>query len=203
MIELIPSEYDDIAFLSLVERIVNGALITLQVREVYIVHIDNWFDLKWLYWRSRGKELCIPLLDSNRVRKEDHFIMELCVPMFDPNRVRSEKHFLWDENCSQWTSVEHPKPLHLRQPGRPSLAQPLERFSKSAAFIWYSGNTVINRAGSLMLYLSGADGYAWYASFMKNEHWKIEGERRIARRELIAFEHCGSQVVPVQRESCS
>ena len=197
MIELIPSEYDDIAFLSLVERIVNGALITLHAHEAYLVHIDNWFDYKWLYWRSRGKDLHLPLFDCNRVRKEDHFIMELCVPMFDPNRVRSEKHFIWEENRSQWTPVDHPKPLHLRQLGRPSLAQPLDRFSKSAAFIWYSGNSVTNQAGSLMLYLSGAEGYAWYASFAKKEHWKVEGERRITRRELIAFEHCGSQIVPV------
>jgi hypothetical protein len=200
MIELIPSEYDDVAFLSLVQRIVNGALITLQAGEVYLVHIDNWFDWKWLYWRSRrGKEL-LPPFDRS---KEGHFDTELCVPMFDPNRVRSEKHFIWEENRSQWTAVDHPKPLHVRQPGRPSLARPLERFSKSAAFIWYSGNTVTNRAGSLMLYLSGADGYAWYASFTKKEHWKVEGERRIARRELIAFEHRGSQIEPVQWETCS
>jgi len=200
MIELIPSEYDDVAFLSLVQRIVNGALITLQAREVYLVHIDNWFDWKWLYWRSRrGKELRLPPFDPNRVHKEEHFIRELCVPLFDPNRVRSEKHFIWDANRSQWTSVDHLRPLHLRQPGRESLAQPLDRFSKSAAFIWYSGNTVTNQAGSLMLYLSGAEGYAWYASFTKKEHWKVEGERRITRRELIAFEHCGSQIVPVQR----
>jgi hypothetical protein len=136
MIELIPSEHDDVAFLSLVQRVANGAIATLQVGEAYLVHIDNWFDWKWLGWRSPSEK-------------------ELCVPMFDPNRVCSEKHFIWDANRSQWVSVDQPKPLHLRQPGRPWLAQPLDRFSRSAAFIWYSGNSITNQAGSLMLYRPG------------------------------------------------
>src|SRR5215510_4576327 len=97
----------------------NGAIAELGMREVFLVHVDNWFDHKWLGWWSRKEE-------------------ELRVPTFTPNRVRSEK------------------PLHVRQPGRPWLAQPLDRFSKSAAFIWYSGNTTTNKAGSVMLYLSGA-----------------------------------------------
>jgi hypothetical protein len=62
------------------------------------------------------------------------------------------------------------------------------------AFIWYSGNTVINRAGSLMLYLSGAEAYAWYASFWKEEQWKFHDENRIARRELVSFEESGRQL---------
>jgi hypothetical protein len=181
MIELIPSEHDDADFLGLVQRIANGAIATLQVREVYLVHIDNWFDWKWLGWRGRGEK-------------------DLRVPMFDPNRVCSEKHFVWDANRSQWMSVDQPKPLHLRQPGRPSLAKPLDRFSRFAAFIWYSGNSITNQAGSVMLYLSGAEGYSWYASFTKNEHWKVEGVRRTSRRELIAFEHCGRQA---ETEPCS
>jgi len=117
--------------------------------------------------------------------------------IFNPNRVRSEKHFIWDANRSQWTSAGQGKPLHVRQPGRWVLHQPLERWSKSAAFIWYSGNTVTNKAGSLMLYLAGADCYAWYASFMKDEQWKVDGVKRITRRELGSFEECGRQVVPV------
>jgi hypothetical protein len=181
MIELIPSENDDVAFLSLVQRIVNGAITALQVREVYLVHIDNWFDHKWLRWHCRREK-------------------ELRVPPFDPNRVRSEKHFIWDANRSRWMSVDQLKPLHLRRPGRSSLVQPLDRFSKSAAFIWYSGNTITNQAGSLMFYLSGAEGYAWYASFTKKEHWKVGDGCQITKRELIAFEQCDRQI---QRESCS
>jgi hypothetical protein len=110
MIELIPAKHDDVAFLSLVQRIINGAIAEPQVREVFLVHIDNWFDHKWLGWCSRkGEE-------------------ELRVPLFTPNRVSSEKHFVWDEKASAWTSTALSKPIHIRQPGRPWLA------SRSAVF---------------------------------------------------------------------
>jgi hypothetical protein len=180
VIELIRSEHDDVAFLSLVQRIVNGAIVSLQALEVYLVHVDNWFDWKWLGWRSRSGQ-------------------ELNVPPFDPNRVHSEKRFIWDTEHSQWLSADLFRPLHLRQPGRSGSAQPLGRFSRSAAFIWYSGNSVTNKAGSLMLYLSGAEGYAWYAWFRRDAHWKAEGVRHITRRELTAFEGIGGQLVADQR----
>lgn len=184
MIELVPAENDDAAFLSLAQRIVNGALAALQVREVYLVHVDNWFDHKWLGWWSTWEH------------KEPK---ELCVPPFNPNRVRSQKHFICDANSLCWTLTDHGKPLHIRQPGRrASRAQLLDRVSKSAAFIWYSGNTVANGTGSVMLYLSGAEGYAWYASFSREEHWKVDDGFQITRRELAKFEERGRQMELVQ-----
>jgi hypothetical protein len=176
MIELVPAEHDDCAFLTLAQRIMNGAIAALQVREVFLVHVDNWFDHKWLGWWSRKGE------------------KELRVPLFTPNRVRSEKHFVWDGEKSTWISVDLPRPLHVRQAGRPWLAQPLGRFSECAAFIWYSGNTTTNKVGSLMLYLSGAEGYAWYASFKKDWPWTVADEFRVTRRELASFEERGRQI---------
>jgi hypothetical protein len=184
MIEQIPTDDDDLAFLEVAEWIVNGAVVALQVRDVYLVHIDNWFDYKWLgFW-------------SSWTEKE---LTKLYVPPYNPNRVRLEKHFVWDEVGSRFISAVHQKPLHRRQPGRQQqFAVPLERIAKSAAFIWYSGNTVTNTAGSLMLYLSGAEAYAWYASFSKGEPWKLDGERRIAPRELVTFEALGREMQPVR-----
>lgn len=184
MIELVRAGHDDAAFLALAQRIVNGAIATLELREVYLVHVDNWFDHKWLGWWSiwQHKEL-----------------RQLYVPPFNPNRVRSQKHFLGDAKSSRWTLTGQGKPLHRRQPGRrSSYAQRLEQFSKSGAFIWYSGNTITNRAGSMMLYLSGAEGYAWYASFRKDEDWNIADEFRITRRELVSFEEHGRLMELVQ-----
>ena len=94
MIELVPSDYDDIVFLQLAQRIVNGAVAALWVREIYLVQTDNWFDYKWLgFWSTwKGSEL-----------------LELFVPPFNPNRVRSEKHFVWDAISSRFTSAAHEK----------------------------------------------------------------------------------------------
>ena len=176
MIELVPAEHDDVGFLLLAQRIVNGAVAAMQIREVHLVHVDNWFDCKWLGWRSR--------------RGED----ELRVPLFSPNRIRSQKHFVWDVDRSAWTSVSPPKTLHIQQAGRPWLSRPLDQFSNHAAFIWYSGNTVTNKMGSLMVYLSGADGYSWYASFKKSEQWTVADELRITRHDLASFEQRGRQM---------
>jgi hypothetical protein len=175
LIELAHVENDAPEFLALAQRIVNGAVVELRMREVFLVHIDNWFDHKWLGWWSRKGE-------------------ELRVPTFTPNRVRSEHHCVWTEETSAWTELSLDRPLHLRQPGRPHLAQPLDRFSKRGAFIWYSGNSATNSIGCLMLYLSGADGYSWYASFGDRAGWKITDEFKITRRELLGFEKRGRQL---------
>src|SRR2546430_8818676 len=175
MIELVPAENDDVLFLSLAQCIVNGAIVELRVREVFLVHVDNWFDHKWLGWWSRKDE-------------------ELRIPTFTPNRVRSEKHFVSKAETSAWESVGLQRPLHVRQPGRPWLAQPIDRLSESAAFVWYSGNTATNNMGSLMLYLSDAEAYSWYASFKKSEGWTMNDERRITRREVLVFEERGRQL---------
>jgi hypothetical protein len=175
MIEFIPAEHDDVAFLSLAQRIINGAIVVLGMHEVFLVHIDNWFDHKWLRWWSRKEE-------------------ELRIPAFSPNRVRSEKHFVWKAATSTWESAGMQRPLHVRQPGRPWLAQPLGRFSECAAFIWYSGNTANNKVGSLMLYASGAEGYSWYVSLRNSEEWTFGDEFDITSRELSAFEDRGRQL---------
>jgi hypothetical protein len=175
VIELVQAEHDDAAFLSLVQRIMNGAIAELGMREVFLVHVDNWFDHKWLGWWSRKEE-------------------ELRVPTFTPNRVCSEKHFLRKAETSVWEEIGLENSLHVRQPGRPWLTQPLDRFSKAAAFIWYSGNTATNNVGSLMLYLSGAEGYSWYASFRKNGEWAVADECRTTRRVLSVFEERGRQL---------
>jgi hypothetical protein len=187
MIELVPEEHDDPAFLSLARRIVNGAIADLQVREAYVVHIDTWFDFKWLGWWSWRK----PRLSR------------LVVPPFNPNRVNGQKHFIQEAAGTEWTYAGSGRPLHLRQAGRSSLAQPIERFSGSAAFIWYSGNTAINTTGSLMVYRSGTDGYAWYASFKKDDKWTFKGEARVSRRELQLFEDRGRQMELLRSQAAS
>jgi hypothetical protein len=181
MIDLESCDNDDADFVSLAQQIVNGAVATLQVAEVHVVHVDNWFDHKWLGWRSRRGE-------------------EPRIPPFAPNRVCSESHLILDVNQGRWEAVALRRPLHLRQPGRTWLTQPLDRFSDSAAFIWCSGNSLTNTAGSLMFYLSGGEGYAWYASFAKGGRWKIDGARQITRRELAAFEARGRRMMLVREE---
>jgi hypothetical protein len=52
----------------------------------------------------------------------------------------------------------------------------------------------MNKVGSLMFYLSDADGYAWHASLKKGDHWTVADEFQITRRELLSFEERGHQL---------
>lgn len=183
MVELLSEQGDDTAFLALIERIVNGAITILEMREAYLVHVDNWFDHKWLGWWSRWGH---------------RDLQELYVPPFNPNRVLSQKHFICEGESLSWALTGKGKPLHVRQPGRHASAQKLNQVSKSAAFIWYSGNTISNGVGSMMLYLSGSENYAWYASFKKDAKWAISDSFRITQRELMIFEERGNQIQPAK-----
>jgi hypothetical protein len=176
MLELAAAEHDDDGFLTLAERIMNGAIAVLQVREVYLVHIDNWFDFKWLGWKTPKRE------------------ESLRIPPFSPNRVQTEKHFVWSAELSAWISIGLPKPLYYWPDKGSWIAPPIDRLAERAAFIWYSGNTTTNKVGSLMVYLSGADRYAWYASFRKGKHWALADECGISRRELESLAERGRQL---------
>jgi hypothetical protein len=46
-----------------------------------------------------------------------------------------------------------------------------------------------------MFYLTGTEGYSWYASFRKKERWQIADECRITRQQLLIFEEAGKQFV--------
>jgi hypothetical protein len=180
MIELTAFANDDPRFLDLARRIVNGAIALLGVPEVYLVHVDNWFDHKWLGWWS------------NWEHKQP---TTLYVPPFNPNRVLAQQHYLWNSENSHWALAGQGKVLHHRLPGRPARSrQKLDQVARFAAFIWYSGNTLVNRAGSMMFYLSGTEAYAWYASFMNDGGWKVNDEFHVTRRELSSFEERGRRV---------
>ena len=45
-----------------------------------------------------------------------------------------------------------------------------------------------------MLYLSGTEGYSWYASFRKGGEWAVADECRITRRVLSVLEERGRQL---------
>lgn len=178
MLMLPSTDDDDPGYCELATHIVNGALTSFRASDVFLVQIDNWFDVKWLGWRSRRNEA------------------QFRVPMFTPNRVLHESHFLWREDCATWDSIEMRKSLHTFRPGRTSLAESLDHYARSAAFVWYSGRSLPDLRGSLMFYLAGADGYAWYASFHKAESWTVTNVCQISRRELESFAALGRTISP-------
>ena len=78
---------DDPAFLTIVDRIVGNLVRQNCPDEVHLIHIDNWFDRKWLRFSGYG---LVPFLRGNpyrEVAKEEYNQDQKTFPPFTPNRV--------------------------------------------------------------------------------------------------------------------
>ena len=69
IIELAPADGDDVAFLSLTQRIMNGAIAEFGMREAFLVQVDNWFDHKWLGCLGRWLQTCFRTLPHSLMRR--------------------------------------------------------------------------------------------------------------------------------------
>jgi hypothetical protein len=96
MIRIADGLTDDSDFLGLLGSLVGGLVARLNPEEVWIVHIDNWFDHKWLEFSGTGtvpsklprmfKTLGIPpdMLASDKVA---FYKKKVTFPPFTPNRI--------------------------------------------------------------------------------------------------------------------
>lgn len=163
MIELIPQHDDDPSFLDLVRRNIEGTTAACHPREVYVVHIDNWFGDRWVHFSGK-------LFGMAGVRMK-----RLTVPPFHPRRVRSEQHYKKDEDADEYRRTENHRRLHRYQESSQNLRRFVTTFGSSTMFVWYSGNSLANGAGSLMVYaVQGAETEWWYVSFERTSEWFIK-----------------------------
>lgn len=82
MISLEPKENVDESFVTIVERILNCTLRLHPFEEVYVVLIDNWFDHKWLEFKSSH-------IDNDVLG----WRAKLKLPPFEPCRVMDQSCF--------------------------------------------------------------------------------------------------------------
>jgi hypothetical protein len=176
MVTLIAREHDDSSFIVLVSRTLNGAILCYKPTEIYVVQIDNWFDHKWRAFSGKA------------VGAVGVWNTRLTVPPFEPNRVISQLHYRADEKKPETHVLQPAKDLHLHQWSSSNLQRFLKQFTESGLFIWYSGNTLNNSTGSLMVYSVGR-GYelSWYASFKREGDWRVNKVQSISRRELLGL----------------
>lgn len=169
---------DDNDFIRLVNKVVAGVIRRRKPTEVWIIHIDNWFDHKWLRFPGYAATASpVPLWQS-----------KLTFPPFTPNRVLGQ--------CSYERSgdeyVESPLPKLPHRDGRwISRSNPYRRvedFGEAALFVWYSGNSLKNGRGSMMVYWAGSeDPICWFASFSGGPQWTVERTKSISREEVLSL----------------
>ncbi|MGH9762125.1 MAG: hypothetical protein ACREAC_14965 [Blastocatellia bacterium] len=177
-INLSATEHDDGLFIEIVSNILSASARFYRPREVYAVHVDNWFNYKWLDFSGvifpQVGIWCDPLLR---------------VPPFNPNRIVRENYLRLRNSAGGGYVSQISRPLHVRQPSDQNLGRRISQMSESAIMAWYSGGTASNGRGSLMVYsVSDGSEASWYASFLKLSEWsvnKVKGVSGLELRSLI------------------
>lgn len=179
---------DDPAFLAIVDCIVSNLCTQHQSEEVHLVHIDNWFDHKWLRYSGYGVVAFQGGYLINTAKKET-WQEQLTFPPITPNRVVAQFQFGRIAE-HQYEEQAPPYLIHSRQ--RKSSAKNLNRrvtdFCQSGLFVWYSSGTTANLRGSIMVYrILNDEVSTWYASFSQRAGWQLDQVKGIDREQILAL----------------
>lgn len=173
MIEIVAIHKDDNSFVRLVTQIINGAVKVYKPNEIYVLHIDNWFDHKWHNFAGKT-------LGAVGVHKS-----QLTIPPFEPNRVLSQTFYQKDNSGKRIFRSQETKHLHIHQKSEMNLTRYLKNVSDSAFLIWYSGNSENIDVGSVMAYVIQDEmETSWYASFQKNCGWQLNKVQGLSKQEF-------------------
>lgn len=151
---------DDPSFIALLDLLVGRLVLRESPEGLRLIKIDNWFDHKWLMFSGRT------------------------FPPFTPNSVALQRSFarVGDDY------VEVPRRVPYRaekQPSGANMQRRVQDFSRSACFVWYSGNTIANGRGSVMVYSVKADQVeCWFAAFNREQEWKLGATKGISRQDV-------------------
>ena len=188
---------DDPAFLTVVDRIIAALVRQSWPEDVYLIHVDNWFDRKWLRYSGYGVIAFPEGYPYILTAKAEHRQDQLTFPPFTPNRIVAQYLFC---RIGQG-AYEEQAPAHLiHQRERARSAKNLRRrvadFSRSGLFMWYSSRSAQNRRGSLLVYGTRENELAaWYACFTNRDGWQLDQVNGISREVVVSL---AAEPAPVQ-----
>jgi hypothetical protein len=184
--EILTTPNDDPKFVRLVSCIIAGLINGYFPTEIFVVQIDNWFDLKWVNFSGKGRVGFFGTITPDTALDE-FWQDKITFPPFTPNRVVKEYFFLRDESGNYSHSNIQPPYIHSRRraSSHMNLHKRVSDFSDSAIFVWFSSNTTSNRHASLMVYeVSTSRVDTWYAAFTKEDEWKVLQVKGITREQV-------------------
>lgn len=183
MAAIIPSGLtDDNDFINLLNSLLSGLISHQSPEQLWVIQIDNWFDHKWLRYSGSGSvpskfpaSWSSSFMDRFASVKEQFWQDKLTFPPFAPDRVLGQWSFL----LSSQGYIEAPLPKlphsKSRRRSHSNLQKRAEKFASSASFVWYSGNTLKNGRGSVMVYILGDQRpVCWFAAFKRETEWMLE-----------------------------
>jgi hypothetical protein len=179
---------DDNDFVRCVNAIVATEVHLHSPDVVWLIHVNNWFDHKWLRFSGNGaigSVLPPPFAESV---KEPSWNDKLTFPPFSPERILEQWSF--ELTGSGYAEVPLPRLPHkdARSLTYLNLNRRVEGFGSSALYVWYSGNTLRNGRGSIMSYRIGAgDPVCWFAALRRHgAAWIVERTKGISREVLVS-----------------
>ena len=180
-------ETDDGGFIRLVNSLLSGMIRSYKPDELWVIQIKNWFDHKWLRFSGIGKvEFRFPAFMNRDDGALDEFSQEkVTFPPFNPNRILAQYSYV--RSGEEYSEVPLPRLPHswVRRPSEANLHRRIENFTGSAAFVWYSSNTVVNDRGSVMIYIvSNEQIDTWFAAFKRNGTWNLQFTKGVKREGI-------------------
>ena len=164
---------DDPGFLQLATALILGSIESTPAR-ICLVKIDNWFDAKWLGFVGK----CMGALGVG-------YPQDLRIPPFHPHRVLGQWDLVWDESSDDYRPSEQPA-LHIYQTSESNFQRHARVvLGRSARLVWFSGNSLANGRGSLMVYdLREEVEEPWYVELTRGQPWQFGRCRGVSRGQL-------------------
>ncbi len=163
---------DDCNFVDLVATFVSHYATLYSSNMVRVIHVDNWFGARWLGFAGK-------ILGAAGARNRKINDATLPSPPFRPSRIITA--LTYDRGIDgRYTRTESSLAgLHAEKNG----AQ-FWHLHRPGLYCWYSGNTLSNTTGSLMIYDVTRDGSSgWYVFFDRNSDWHVTGTTNVTREE--------------------
>jgi hypothetical protein len=183
---------DDNDFIDLLNSLLNGLIVQQPPEQLWVIQIDNWFDHKWLRYSGSGSvgsnfpaNWSYSFMDRFASVKAQFWQDKLTFPPFAPDRVVAQ----WSFQQSDKGYVEAPVPklphTNSRRRSGFNLHRRAEEFASSASFVWYSGNTLKNGRGSVMVYDIGpSHPVCWFAAFRRSPGWALERTKGVDKEHV-------------------
>ncbi len=179
---------DDPAFIQGLTRLVSESIRQYNPAEVFLIRVDNWFDVKWFAFAGKAKVGINTGIDdiSSEVRPFWESGTDVTIPPFVPHRIVEQSHMKYsDESLSLLSSDCHLVHSPQKERSSANLTNRLLDHSASALFIWFSSKSKSNSRASMMLYRTHEQNVGgWYVSFIRKKNWTVDRVRN-KKRDLI------------------
>jgi hypothetical protein len=181
IMQVVAGATDDPGFVDSVNALIAGLINRYSPQQLWIIHIDNWFDHKWLRFSGMGAVASNIPIDRYDTVKAESYQEKLTFPPFAPNRVLEQFSYVRIGEAY----VESALPLlphsNERRRSEDNLRRRMEQFTHHACFLWYSANTLTNGRASVMMYrIQGDRIEAWYAAFNRQNGWNVQATKGVS-----------------------